>query len=106
LLPPITINQSLSPTIGGSDWDGVNEYEQERATLVAELGYVALAADIYGADLQTNLTMDQRIELTNMYRNNQTLFVQRIERAMALVKTYSDVDPENIAVIGYWCVRA
>jgi dienelactone hydrolase len=28
------------------DWDGVNEYEKKRATMLAELGYVAFAADI------------------------------------------------------------
>jgi dienelactone hydrolase len=28
------------------DWDGVNEFEKKRATMLAELGYVAFAADI------------------------------------------------------------
>jgi dienelactone hydrolase len=35
------------------DWDGVNAYKQERATALAELGYVAFAADIFGALLLT-----------------------------------------------------
>ncbi|CAJ1970111.1 unnamed protein product [Cylindrotheca closterium] len=34
------------------DWDGVNTYEQERATALAELGYVAMAADMFGSDKQ------------------------------------------------------
>jgi hypothetical protein len=29
-----------------SDWDGVNEYEKKRATMLAKLGYVAFAADV------------------------------------------------------------
>jgi dienelactone hydrolase len=29
-----------------SDWDGVNEYEKKRATMLAELGYFVFAADI------------------------------------------------------------
>jgi hypothetical protein len=28
------------------DWDGVNAYEQKRATMLADMGYVAFAADI------------------------------------------------------------
>lgn len=84
-----------------SDWDGNNQYEKERATLLAELGYVGFAADIYGADLQTNLTFDQRAESATLYRDNMTLFVQRMERALEEVKMYDDVDTENIAVIGY-----
>jgi hypothetical protein len=29
-----------------SDWDGVNEYEKKRATMLAEMGYVVFVADI------------------------------------------------------------
>lgn len=84
-----------------SDWDGVNQYEKERATLLAELGYVAFAADIYGADLQNNLTMEMKMQYATMYRENMTLFVQRIERAIEEVKLVEGVDKNNIAVIGY-----
>lgn len=83
------------------DWDGNNEYEQLRATLLAESGYVAFAADIYGKDLQENLTMDQRIELATKYRSNATLFVQRIQRAIEEVKTFPEVDGTMIGIIGY-----
>jgi dienelactone hydrolase len=76
-------------------------YEMERATLLAELGYVGFAADIYGADLQANLTIDERVQLAGLYRGNVTLFVQRISRAIELVKTFDFVDTSNIAVIGY-----
>ena len=62
---------------------------------------VAFAADIYGADLQQNLTMDQRIEQASKYRGDPELFIQRMQRALGAVKTYSDVDTENIAAIGY-----
>jgi dienelactone hydrolase len=55
----------------------------------------------YGADLQSNLTIEERMELTGLYRGNMTLFVQRIERAIEEVKTFYLVDVSNIAVIGY-----
>jgi dienelactone hydrolase len=84
-----------------SDWDGVNLYEQERATKLSQLGYVAFAADIYGAGLQEVPDINTRINLTTTYRSNMTLFVQRIQRAIDQVKTYDFVDTDNIAVIGY-----
>ena len=83
------------------DWDGVNEYEQKRATLLAESGYVAFAADIFGKDLQTNLTMDQRINMTTAYRSDPALFTQRIQRAIDEVKQMPEVDSDNIGLIGY-----
>jgi dienelactone hydrolase len=36
------------------DWDGVNDYEKKRATLLADMGYVAFAADIV-RELQTTI---------------------------------------------------
>jgi dienelactone hydrolase len=68
---------------------------------LADLGYIAFAADIFGADLQTNLTFDQRVNLTTSYRNDPLLFVQRMERAIEEVKTVKGVDLSKIAVIGY-----
>ena len=62
---------------------------------------VAFAVDIYGAELQQNLTIDERIEQANMYRDDPELFVQRMQRGLAEVKKYSDVDTDNIAAIGY-----
>jgi dienelactone hydrolase len=94
-------NVALLCNIKRRDWDGVNLYEKERATLLSSLGYAAFAADIYGADLQSNLTTDMKIQYATMYRSNMTLFVQRIERAISQVKTIDNVDTENIAVIGY-----
>jgi dienelactone hydrolase len=83
------------------DWDGVNNYEQLRATMLADNGYVAFAADIFGKDLQANLTIDERVELVTLYRSNTTLFVQRIQRAIEALKENIEVDPDKIAVIGY-----
>jgi dienelactone hydrolase len=84
-----------------SDWDGNNEYEQERATYFAEYGYVAMAADIYGADKLNVEDFNERIQLAAMYRTNATLFVQRIDRAIKELKNLSQCDANNIALAGY-----
>lgn len=85
-----------------SDWDGVNDYEKRRATMLADgLGYVGFAADIYGKDLHVVEDQDQRIALSSMYRGNATLFAERIRASVDLVKTFDEVDPEKVAIIGY-----
>jgi dienelactone hydrolase len=84
------------------DWDGVNAYEQERATALAKLGYVAFAADIFGANLQEDLDFPLRIELVTNYSTNPELYVSRIQSAIDQVKMLdSDVAMDEIALVGY-----
>ena len=92
---------STNVALFGRDWDGVNAYEKERATMLAELGYVAFAADIFGADLQEDLSFDQRVNLTTLYRSDPELFVERITSAIEQLKMVEDVDPNNIGALGY-----
>ena len=83
------------------DWDGVNEYERERATILAEMGYVAFAADIYGSDLQFVEDFGERAELVGTYFGNPELFMSRMQTAIDQVKARDDVDSDEIAIIGY-----
>lgn len=85
-----------------SDWDGVNEYEKTRATLMMEQwGVVAFAADIYGADLQTVPNITERIALANFYRGNSDVFASRISTAIQYVKGLENVDASMVSVFGY-----
>jgi dienelactone hydrolase len=82
--------------------DGVNEYEQQRATLVTEeWGMVGFAADIYGADKQTVDNTTERGELATYYRSNPSIFAQRIQDAVEVLKAHEKVDNEKIAIFGY-----
>jgi dienelactone hydrolase len=84
------------------DWDGVNAYEQDRAAALAELGYVAFAADIFGVDKQEGLNETERIELTGIYFSDPDLFIARMQSAIDQVKMLdSDVATDEIAIIGY-----
>jgi len=98
---PDATNVALPAVIILPDWDGVNTYEKKRATMLAKSGYVAFAADIYGADLQDGLTFPQRIEQSTKYRSDPDLFTQRIQLAVNYVLSLSQVDKENVAMIGY-----
>jgi dienelactone hydrolase len=94
------------------DWDGVNDYEKKRAILFAEAGYVAFAADIYGADLQMIDEIETRIELVTNYTSNIPLYVSRINAALMTVTNGTIVtDPptddeeivksNSVALVGY-----
>jgi dienelactone hydrolase len=84
------------------DWDGVNDYEKERAYALAQEGYVAFAADIYGSDKQFVAEIPQRVEEVTKYRSDPDLYVSRMQNAIDQVKALTDdVDPDEIAIIGY-----
>jgi len=88
------------------DWDGVNEYEKLRATMLSDAGYIAFAADIYGADLQEDLTFDQMVAQSTYYRSNSTLYHQRMQMAIQTLRSNVVEDDEfgldgRIAIIGY-----
>jgi dienelactone hydrolase len=86
----------------GSDANGVNDYEQLRAVMIAEeFGFVGFAADIYGIDLHNVTDRAQRDELLDLYRLNATLYTERIQAAIDLVASFETVDADNIAIIGY-----
>ncbi|MGR3496954.1 dienelactone hydrolase family protein [Citreimonas sp.] len=42
------------------DWDGMTEYEERRAEMLAALGYTAFAIDVYGADENPTTTDENR----------------------------------------------
>lgn len=99
---PDSSGKSLPAVVIIPDWNGVNTYEQQRATMMADdLGYVGFAADIYGINDQVVEDFNRKVELATLYRSNVTLYVQRIKAAVELVKTFSEVDPDRVAVIGY-----
>merc|ERR1712157_376597 len=102
-LPNIPLNKlSLPLVVVFPDWDGVNTYEKKRATMISDqLNYISFAADIYGKDLQDNLSFPERIALSTKYRSNIPLYVQRMQRAIDIAIENSNVDVDKIALIGY-----
>ena len=82
------------------DWDGIGEYEKKRAKMVAELGYVAFAADIYGKDVRPK-SMEESATLSGSYKKNIPLLRDRIKAAYDTVSKMPNVDPKKIAVMGY-----
>ncbi len=83
------------------DWDGLNGYEQTRAKMLAELGYVGFAVDIYGKDSRPK-TQQENGQQAGKYRGDLPLFRGRMKAALEAMKGMTDmVDPAKTAAIGY-----
>ncbi len=82
------------------EWWGLNEYSRNRARQLAELGYIAMAVDMYG-DGKTGEDPKTAEALATPYYKDPTLSKIRLDAALSKLKEYSQVDTTNIAAIGY-----
>ena len=82
------------------EWWGHNDYVRERADMLAELGYTALAVDMYG-DGKLAEHPDDAGKFAMSVMTNLPEATARFNAAMELLKSQASVDPEKIAAIGY-----
>jgi dienelactone hydrolase len=82
------------------EWWGLNDYAKKRARMLAELGYVAFAADMYGNDQVTDQP-DQAREWMQEVTVDPELWRQRADAGLAQLKAVDEVDADQIAAIGY-----
>lgn len=82
------------------EWWGLNNYIKRRCNMLAKLGYVAFAADIYGKGNRAT-TPQEAGKLASIYTKNTKLARERIVTAYNLVRKYKFVDTNKMAVIGY-----
>jgi dienelactone hydrolase len=82
------------------EWNGLGDYAQRRAREVAALGYVVLAADIYGKGIRAN-TPEESGKLASIYRADRKLARSRAMAALNEIKTLKMVDQKKIAIMGY-----
>ncbi len=55
------------------DWDGLGDYEERRADMLAELGYAAFAADLYGAGNRPQETEAKKAETAKLYEDREAM---------------------------------
>jgi dienelactone hydrolase len=82
------------------EWWGLNDYAKGRARQLADLGYIAMAVDMYGNG-QTAANPDEAMKLAGPFYQNPQLTKTRLDAALQKLKTYPEVDTSNIAAIGY-----
>ncbi len=82
------------------EWWGHNAYARKRANMLAELGYVALAVDMYGDGKQA-LHPDDAGKFAGEVAKNKPMAKARFEAAMKLLREQRNVDSGKLAAIGY-----
>jgi dienelactone hydrolase len=82
------------------EWWGLNDYPKMRAMMLAKLGYVAMAIDMYG-DGKTAENPDSAGKFAGALYKDPQGAKARIDAAIAKIKTYAVVDTANIGAIGY-----
>jgi dienelactone hydrolase len=82
------------------EWWGLNDYAKKRAEMLAELGYVAFAADMYGDNKVTEHAPDAQGWMQQITAN-QSAWQQRAIAGLETLKSSDRVDTEKLAAIGY-----
>lgn len=82
------------------DWSGRNAFADQKAELLASLGYVGFAVDIYGSG-RVGTNKDENTELMTPFISDRTLLRNRLLSAFDAVKTLEQVDPDKIGGIGF-----
>jgi len=82
------------------EWWGLNDYARTRAKMLAELGYTALALDMFGEGKIASHPEDAQKFASEIF-SNLKMGEDRFMAAYNFLKQQEAVDPENIAAIGY-----
>ena len=82
------------------DWMGFGEYGNKRADMLAQLGYTALAVDIYGKGVRPKNT-DEASQQAGKYKGDWKLLRERARAGLDVLKNNPTVDSTKLAAIGY-----
>lgn len=82
------------------EWWGLTDYPRMRAKMLAQMGYIAMAVDMYGDGKIMGNPKDAQDAATPFYKNPQ-MGKDRLDAALAKVKTYPQADTSQAVAIGY-----
>lgn len=82
------------------EWWGLNEYIRNRAHQLAEMGYLAMAVDMYGSG-KTAPDPQMAQQLATPFYQNPQLAKVRLDAAFNQVKQNPHADTTKVAAIGY-----
>lgn len=81
-------------------WMGPTDYESGRAHQLAEMGYVAFVADIYGKGVRPT-SVEEAGKLAGQYKSDIRLYRQREKAALDFVAKNKRVDAKKMVIMGY-----
>ncbi|MCU0292788.1 MAG: dienelactone hydrolase family protein [Thermoanaerobaculaceae bacterium] len=81
-------------------WMGLSANERMRAEMLAKLGYVALAADVYGQGVRP-ATPKEAGALAGSFKGDRALLRARVSAGLDELRRQPMVDAKHVAAIGY-----
>ena len=81
------------------DWTGLREYPKARAQMLARLGYVGVAIDVYGVGIRP--TGNAASAEAGKYYGDLGLLRERVGAGFRMAAADPRVDTDRMAVIGY-----
>ncbi|MDI9818619.1 MULTISPECIES: dienelactone hydrolase family protein [unclassified Legionella] len=94
------IDQSRPAVLVVHDWSGRNEFACEKAEMLAKMGYVGFALDMYGHG-RLGASTHEKMGLMQPLVNDRVLLRERIRAAYDAIIGMPEVDNNRIAVIGF-----
>jgi len=82
------------------DWRGLTDTTKKRCEMLAQLGYVAFAGDIYGKGVRPKSVTEYSNQAT-IYKDDRQLFRERARAAYEALLKQPGVDTSRVAAIGY-----
>lgn len=81
-------------------WLGLDDFTMREADRFARAGYIVLAMDMYGREVEVD-SHEDAAKLIGYYKKNRGLMRRRVKVATSELKKNPSVDPDNLAVVGY-----
>jgi len=81
-------------------WGGRGEYEEHRAELLAELGYVGFALDLYGKGVR-GTSKEENAALMQPLLDDRGMLQRRMQLALEQLRGQKEVDSARVAAMGY-----
>lgn len=81
-------------------WKGLSDYEKKRCEMLAGLGYVAFAVDVYGKGIRPKTAQEAGAQ-AGTYKKDRALLRHRVKVGLDWLRRQKRVDGGKIAAIGY-----
>lgn len=100
VVQPDNLKQNTPAILMVHNWMGVSKETQFQAQRFAELGYIVLAADVYGKG-QRPKDSKEAGQFAGKYKSDRKLFRENLNVALRFLENLPNVDKNQIAAIGY-----
>ncbi|VDO55829.1 unnamed protein product [Haemonchus placei] len=98
---PKNITGKLPAVLVLHAFGGCGEFESGRAAALANLGFVALAADVYGKGKKGGTVQENFALMKPLVADRMGVLKKRLLAAVEAVRSLPEVDRERIGAIGY-----